>query len=57
MSDGLQMKYFVLKPQGDGPHAEASRAAMMAYAETIKSHNLALCDDLMKWVIREQQSV
>ena len=54
--DGLKMKYFVLKPKGDGPHADASRSAMLAYAEAIKPHNRKLCDDLTQWVIREQQS-
>ena len=51
--DGLLMKYFVLKPEGDNPHAEASRAAMLAYADAIKPHNRKLCDELTQWVIRE----
>jgi hypothetical protein len=56
MSDGLQMKYFVLKPKGNDPYHAASRAAMVAYAEAIRSTNLELCDDLLKWVIRETPS-
>ena len=53
MNNGLEMKYFVLKPEGDNPHAEASRAAMLTYADAIKPHNRKLCDELTQWVIRE----
>lgn len=53
MSDGLQMRYFILKPSGNEPHHAASRAALAAYAESIRSTNLQLADDLLKWVIRE----
>ena len=56
MSDGLQMKYFVLKPRGafEDPYAKASRAAMKAYADIIEGENNKLCYDLHQWVIKEQ---
>lgn len=38
MSEGLLMKYFVLKPKGFDNHAIASRRAMRAYANWMISH-------------------
>ena len=35
---GLEMKYFVLKPEGDTVHAEASREAMRTYAEVLRHY-------------------
>jgi len=52
---GLQMKYFVLKPAGSGKYAEASRIAMLAYADIIKSENLDLFLDITKWVQEEEK--
>ena len=46
----LEMKYFVLKPKGADPYAKASREALIAYAESIKTHDLALAEDLWRWV-------
>ena len=56
MSNGLHMKYFVLKPRGDfnDPYAKASRAALKAYAETIIDENPDLYASLEKWRIEEQ---
>ena len=56
MSDGLQMKYFVIKPKGGfrDPYAKASRAALKAYAEAILEENPQLYGDLEKWRIEEQ---
>jgi hypothetical protein len=54
MSDGLLMKYFVLKPNGDNEHAIASRSAMRAYATAIRANNVVLSDELREWVDREQ---
>ena len=53
---GLQMKYFVLKPKGDfeDPYANASRAALKAYAHEIRKTNPELYNDLEKWRINEQ---
>ena len=51
---GLQMKYFVLKPAGNGPYAEASRAALRAYAKAIENENVELAHDLEMWRIDEQ---
>lgn len=51
---GLEMKYFVLKPAGDGPYSAASRAAMKAYADVIETENYGLSHELQKWVIEEQ---
>lgn len=54
--NGLEMKYFVLKPRGafEDPYAKASRAALKAYAESILEENPQLYGDLEKWRIQEQ---
>ena len=49
----LEMKYFILKPRGNKPHALASRRAMGAYADSIKDEDYALSKDLIRWVERE----
>lgn len=54
MSNGLQMKYFVLKPKGMDIYAKASRAAMVAYADTIAEKNPDLSEDLFDWVERTE---
>lgn len=56
MSDGLQMKYFVLKPSGafEDPYANASRKALKAYARAIETENPMLAHDLHKWEIEAQ---
>lgn len=46
----LEMKYFVLKPKGDDAYARASRYAMWAYAERIRSDDAELADSLENWV-------
>lgn len=55
----LQVKYFVLKPRskycGD-PHAKASRAAMLAYAESIASYDGALGMALADWASAEDKA-
>lgn len=64
----LELRYFVLKPSGTSLHAEASRAALTAYAEVIlhgaqcdrptsiekrnEMHQLAL--DVQEWVRDER---
>jgi hypothetical protein len=53
MADGLLMKYFVLKPNGDDEYAYASREALRAYADSIEDVNPLLADDLRSWVRRE----
>lgn len=49
----LEMKYFVLKPEGTDPYANASREALVAYAESIKNHDPALAKDIWEWVDQE----
>jgi hypothetical protein len=53
----LETKYFVIKPRsktkGD-PHAEASRAAMHAYARVIATHDTELCEQLHEWACEEK---
>lgn len=52
----IDLKYFVLKPKSkrfNDPYADASRKAMVAYAEAIKLHNLPLHDELLVWVAQE----
>lgn len=56
MSDGLLMKYFVLKPKGNDAYAKASRAAMRQYARVIRETNPQLHDDLMAWSERESEA-
>lgn len=51
--NGLQMKYFVLKPRGDDAYAKASRAAMTAYAKAIEDENPILAQELKIWVTKE----
>ena len=54
--EGLTMKYFVLKPRSktkDDVYAEASRAAMRAYANHINSVNPDLHDQLRDWANKE----
>jgi hypothetical protein len=53
MSDGLKMKYFVLKPEGTDDYARASRAAMMTYADFIVTKNPELTEELRAWAGRE----
>lgn len=51
--NGLLMKYFVLKPRGMDWHANASRAAMLAYADVISGHEPELAKELRAWVQQE----
>jgi hypothetical protein len=53
--NGLQMKYFVLKPGGDDEFAKASRIAMKAFAQAISSSSLTLATDLMNWAQTETE--
>jgi hypothetical protein len=55
MSDGLLMKYFVLKPKGKDLHARASRRAMRTYASMILSENKSFANDLRAWADREYE--
>lgn len=49
--DGLQLKYFVLNPtSSDVYYAEASRQAMLAFANQITWSNKKLADDIRTWV-------
>jgi hypothetical protein len=54
--DGLLIKYFVLKPSGDDAYAKASRMAMERYALIIRKENPQLADDLVAWVLREEDA-
>lgn len=49
MADGLKMKYFVLKPEGDDVHAKASRAAMRRYAQIMEEANPTLAAEVRDW--------
>lgn len=54
--EGLGMKYFVLNPKSktkDDMYAQASRRAMVAYADGIKEVNERLAADLYDWAARE----
>lgn len=54
--NGLEMKYFVIKPKGNGIYAEASRKAMKAYAAHIDAENRKFANDLYDWVNREERN-
>jgi len=47
---GLKMKYFVLKPQGFDKYAQASREALLKYAEVIRKIDRQLAAELEEWV-------
>lgn len=56
MSEGLVMKYFMLKPKAkskDDLHAYASQMAMLRYAEAIRGLDPGLADELVTWAITE----
>jgi len=44
------MKYFVLKPEGRNRYAQASRDAMLKYADTIFSKNPVFAGEIRQWV-------
>jgi hypothetical protein len=45
----LQMKYFILKPEGNTVYSVASRRAMREYAEAIADHNPEMARELKSW--------
>jgi len=47
---GLEMKYFVLNPRGSTLYSQASREAMLTYADYIEGENEELANDLRYWV-------
>lgn len=49
----LQMKYFVLKPNGNDGYAKASRMAMRQFANAINGENPELASQLIDWADRE----
>lgn len=51
----LEMRYFVLKPEGNGRHNKASRMAMRAYARYIKQFDEKFADELCKWANKEAE--
>ena len=57
MTDGLIMKYFVLKPKGTDAYAAASRAAMRSYGNHIAMENPELRDALWAWAQRETDAI
>lgn len=48
---GLMLKYFVASPTKDDPYGEASRKAMLAYANAIEAENPTLAYELKQWEI------
>ncbi len=49
--EGLKLKYFVLNPTKDDSYGEASRKALLAYANEIQGFNRELAYDLKGWEI------
>ena len=54
---GLQLKYFVLKPEGNSPWAKASRTAMRVFAAEIENDNFQLAADLKQWAYEEERKL
>ena len=52
--NGLELKYFILKPKGHTVYHHASRVAMRAYAKSIKKENWGLAKELTAWANQEQ---
>lgn len=46
----LYIKYFVLSPREISPEGEASRAAILKYADVIKEDNPMLAHELRHWI-------
>ena len=55
--NGLQMKYFVLNPNKKDVYGEASRCAMLAYADAIEEENHDLWLDLVEWIARIERKM
>lgn len=55
--EGLEMRYFVLKPRGISAFARASRAAMRTFAEIIDDENQVLSGDIYAWVKKEEDRI
>jgi len=56
-SEGLILKYFIVKPKGNNIYAKASREAMLRYAEVINIINPVFANDIIEWVHSEQIAV
>lgn len=54
--NGLQMKYFVLKPKGSDTYARASRCALEEYATVIAGENPVLARDIRNWIDQERNA-
>ncbi len=52
--NGLELRYFILKPSGKGQSGKASRAALRRYADLIQDENPILAQELHEWANREQ---
>lgn len=53
--NGLELRYFILKPVGGKLHNIASRAALDTYAKVIRKENPALATDIEIWTESEQE--
>lgn len=54
---GLFLKYFVLNPTKDGPYGQASRKALLAYAEAIDQENPVLAHELVSWARQTEAEI
>lgn len=57
MTEGLYMKYFVLTPTKSNAYGRASRMALYAYADAIKSENQQLAYDIIGWYMELEKSL
>lgn len=53
----MNLKYFVLKPEGTSSYARASRVAMRVFASEIEQDNLQLAADVKQWVYLEERKI
>lgn len=52
---GPYLKYFVTKPKGTDIYAQASRAAMLAYAGKIADEDPQYAIEIEEWELRERR--
>lgn len=55
--NGLEMRYFVLKPSASGIHGKACRAALRAYSNVVVAENPELAADLNAWANVEDEKL
>lgn len=52
---GLELRYFVLKPSGNGLHGYASREALLLYAKIMEVEQPDFAEEIRSWVKEETE--